>query len=166
MYLLPDYSAVLKHACTVHFIGKGSGSESRLKLTSYCTCPGYYILTYECEVIGHHLDATIWRGSAFDCTGQEISLLHRLYTDNSTHTRAYGVCNDGSIVAQSLRLENDTYVSQLNVTVSDSVIGKSIECIFDNTSTTTTMIVGDETIHMEGRFDILANNLCNCDCMV
>jgi hypothetical protein len=109
-----------------NFYGKGSDSESRLKLTSYCsTCQGNYTLTYECQVMGNHLasESTIWSGSAFDCAKKNnvTILLHRLYGNNSTHTRASADCNNGSIVAQSLWVNNDIYVSQLSVTMSDSI---------------------------------------------
>jgi hypothetical protein len=141
---------------TVISIGYRSDSEIRLKLTSnYCsTCQGNYTLTYECEVMGGQFDSTLWSGSAFDCAkkSNEITLLHHLYVDNSTEARAKGVCNNGSIVAQIVRVENNIYVSQLNVTVSDSVIGqgKTIECNYVNA--TTTMRVGEETLHVEGSY--------------
>jgi hypothetical protein len=121
-----------------NFYGKGSDSESGIKLTSYCsTCQGNYTLIYECdhEVMGHQFDITLWSGSAFDCArmGNEISLLHNLYTDNSISARAYGDCNNDSIVAQSLRVKNHTYyTSQLNVTVSDSVV-RTIYIIYIHT---------------------------------
>ncbi len=139
--------------------GKGSNSESQLKLTNYCTCQDnhVYSLTYECEVMGHQFGLTLWNGSAFDCArmGNEISLLHYLYKNNSIHVRASGECNNGSIVAQIVRVKNSTYVSQLNVTVSDGVIGKTIECLYENYSinATTIMRVGEETLHTEGRVD-------------
>jgi hypothetical protein len=109
-------------------------------------------------VIGRHLDSTLWRGSAFDCArmGDEINLLHSLYTVNSLGTRASGDCNNGSIVAQILGVKKDnTYVSQLNVTVSDNVIGNTIECNYFNTTTTTVMRVGEETLHIEGMIILL-----------
>ena len=49
---------------------------------------------------GSHFGTTVWTGSAFDCAGGEISLLHFLYSFSSlSHPRAYGVCNKGFIVA-------------------------------------------------------------------
>lgn len=154
MYTYSDdevvYNAYL--FCIIISIGKGSASESGLKLTSYCsTCQGNYTLTYECEVMGFQSDLTLWSGSAFDCArrNNEIILQHSLYREsNIIHARPNGACNIGSIVAQILRVENDTYVSQLNITMSDSLIGKTIECLHDNTLTL--MRVGEEALHIEG----------------
>ena len=101
-------------------------------------------------MIGHQFDSTFWSGSAFDCASNEIILLHALYKNNSTHARARGECNNGAIVAQIVRVKNDTYVSQLNVTVSDSVIGETIECFYDNNTTIMSQRVGEEILCIEG----------------
>ena len=91
--------------------------------------------------MGSHFGTTVWRGSAFDCASSEISLLHNNY--NST-MRAYGECNNGSIVAQGLRTENGvTYISQLNISVSTNIIGRTIECLYD---LTTFLLVGSAII--------------------
>ena len=100
--------------------------------------------------MGFRSDLTVWSGSAFDCARRdnEITLQHSLYyTESNIHARPNGACNNGSIVAQILRVENDTYVSQLNITMSDSLIGKTIECLHYNT---TLMRVGEEALHIEG----------------
>ena len=44
------------------------------ELTTECACPGD-ILTYECTFTGVPGGATVWRGTAFDCSLHEISLL-------------------------------------------------------------------------------------------
>ena len=105
------------------------GINAKLVLRSGCICPGY-TLTYECTVIGELLGATIWEGSAFSCLSDEITLLHRQFPES-----ARGQCNSGSIVGRSLRIDNGSYyTSQLNVTVSSDMIGKSIVCFYDNQS--------------------------------
>ena len=103
---------------------------------------------------GSRFGTTVWTGSAFDCTGGEISLLHYLYNFSSlSYPRAYGVCNKGSIVARSLRVENDIYfISQLNISVSADVIGKSIECIYDDGNTHTSELIGAKNISISGIF--------------
>ena len=98
-----------------------------------CTYPGYN-LTYECTVEGDSSGFTVWRGSAFDCKIEEITLRHRLFTDG-----VLGECNDGSIVAQSLREQDGFYTSQLNVTFTADLIGKSIECAHDSSNNTNTV---------------------------
>ena len=77
---------------------------------------------------------TVWQGSALNCSSNEITLLHRRFT--SVEGTALGICNQGSIIGRSLRVENGSfYTSQLRVTVSSEVIGKSIRCLHDDTNT-------------------------------
>ena len=95
-------------------------------------------------VMGSRYGTTVWRGSAFDCAGGEIILLHSFC--ESTASYAYGECNNGSVVVQSLRVESTCYVSQLNITVGTDMIGKSIECIYDDGNTETSQSVGASNI--------------------
>ena len=100
-------------------------------LKSSYICPGYTLI-YECTVIGEHFGATVWGGSAFSCQGlgDEIILLHHLFPES-----ALGECNHGSMAGYSIRIDNGSYfTSQLNVTVSSDMIGKSITCFYDDIS--------------------------------
>ena len=108
-------------------------------------------MSYECAAAeGGYSSTTVWRGSAFDCFGDEINLVHILYNNTESHIiRAYGECNNGSIVAQGVRIENDTYISQLNVSVSTDMIGRSIECFEDTTYST--LLVGSAIISTSGK---------------
>ena len=81
-------------------------------------------MSYECTVTGE--GSTIWTGSAFNCAGNEIALIHRNGRETS------GVCNNGAIVARSLSVEGNNYTSQLNVTVTPDTAGRTIECASDN----------------------------------
>ena len=74
----------------------------------------------------------VWRGSAFDFISEEIVLLHDHFLG------AYGECNNGSIVGQSLKIENGHYTSQLLVNVTTAMIERSIECVYDDPSNITT----------------------------
>ena len=94
------------------------------KLTS-CTCPGY-IVTYECTVMGGL--GTVWRGSAFNCeiSANEIVLLHsRFGLSDRDYTKT---CNNGAISGYGVTVSNGFYTSQVNVTISRELIGKTIEC--------------------------------------
>ena len=73
--------------------------------------------------------ATIWTGSAFNCAGNEITLIHYRFDDGRG---TYGVCNNGTIVARSLSVEGNNYTSQLNVTITSDTAGSTIECTSDN----------------------------------
>ena len=77
-------------------------------------------------MLGSAGGATIWMGTAFDCPNNEITLLHSLF--KLSHG-SYGYCNNRAIVATSLAVEDSHYTSQLNVTLTYDVIGKTITCI-------------------------------------
>ena len=83
-------------------------------------------VTFNCTVMGSAGGATVWRGSAFNCALNDITLFHSAY--KSEHG-AIGMCNNGAIMAQSLGVEDSYYTSQLNVNVSSNMIGKTIMCV-------------------------------------
>ena len=97
-----------------------------------CVCPGD-IVTYECTVTGGRGETTVWKGGAFHCPSNkhEIVLLHSRFTSES-EDEAFGECNDGAIVGRGLRVENNSYTSQLNVTLTSDLAGESIECVHDD----------------------------------
>ena len=97
-------------------------------------------LTLDCTVVGRPFDVTVWGGSAFNCSLDEIPLRHDRFTSRKG---AHGECNNGSIVGQSLGTQNGSYTSQLNVTVTPDIIGENIECAhFDGVNT----VIGTFTI--------------------
>ena len=124
-------------------------------MKSGCVCPGYPS-TYECTVFGERGGTTVWQGSdVFNCTSREISLFH---SDYETIEGAYGKC--GEIVGQSVKTVTDDvtpsmgYVLQLTVTIRPNIIGKSIECLYDDGTTFKKMgcsminaTTGDSTIN-------------------
>ena len=75
----------------------------------------------------------MWAGSAFICQGSEISLQHSRFVDNT----AVGECNNGGIVGRGIRVNGSIYTSHLNVTLTPEVIGKTVNCLFDDGSENT-----------------------------
>ena len=68
---------------------------------------------------------TIWGGTALnrasaDC---EIVLRHSQFQSD-----AAGICNDGAVVARSIGVMNNCYISELNVSISASLNNKTIQC--------------------------------------
>ena len=59
-----------------------------------------------------------------------IQLVHGHFTSEKESISGY--CNDGDIVARGLRVENKSYTSQLNVTLTNDLAGESIECVHDD----------------------------------
>ena len=103
-----------------------TGTNALLAING-CTCEGYDQI-YECRITGG--GATVWRGSVFDCsaTGNEIFFLHSSSGTEKT-------CNDGAISGRIIRAENNTYISQLTVTVGAEMIGTTVSCFHDSGAT-------------------------------
>lgn len=103
-----------------------------------CLCPGDVVM-YECIVNETaNIASIIWKGSALSCpnTKNEIQLpLNNDRSPLSNLSQNYEdvrSCNDGGITGKIIREENDTSCSQLNVTLTDKIAGKSIKCAYDN----------------------------------
>ena len=84
------------------------------------------VVVFDCSVSGGV--ATIWRGSIFNCHGNQIVLRHH----NNFENGVSGICNDGDIVAYSSEVANNSYSSRLNVTVSSEMHNGTVECIQDD----------------------------------
>ena len=102
-----------------------------------CLCPGD-VVVYECTVSGGEGDAAtiiIWRGGAFNCerSPNEITLL---YNSHSLTENVSQFCNNGDIIARSVKVENTnyglSYTSQLHVSLISDLINSWIECVYDN----------------------------------
>ena len=104
----------------------------RLKSDGDCGCPGR-TLTFECTVMTGV--GTIWRGSAFNCSNSSGSNNEIILFDGSHGSEPVTWCN-GTIVGQVVEVQNGSYTSQVDVTLTSDVIGKSIECVraFQNNS--------------------------------
>ena len=100
-----------------------------------CICPSDTV-TYECTVVGDYGGFTIWVGDFIRCSSGKrvIELIHRQSTNDVQGGRIASVrtCNDGNIVGRLLRVENGSFTSQLNVTLTSDIVGKGIECAYDN----------------------------------
>ena len=89
-------------------------------------------LTFECSTAGR-LGSTVFQGDLLDCDG--IILLHSRFSNMSAATSE--TCNNGRIRGYSLPINDSEpcYTSQLHVTVSPDMTGKSIICVDDNGTT-------------------------------
>ena len=95
------------------------------------SCPGD-VPTTEHTIMGD--GAIVWQGTAFQCDYDEIVLRHSQFgrSHNSIQT-----CNNGAIAAQALGIFNDSYISQLSVTVSPVLSNTTVECWHDYNLTDT-----------------------------
>ena len=97
--------------------------------------------------MGSPFGATVWTGSVLNCPSDEIVLLHSRFTGPGGTIRS---CNNGATVAQSLYVQDNLYTSQLNITVTRDIPGKTITmtCAYDDimgavhTSQFSTQILG------------------------
>ena len=117
---------------TLYYYTSLSSANNLLPHYDSCLCPEG-ILVFVCSVNGGV--ATVWKGTIFNCPSNEITLRHSAF-ENAT-----GTCNDGNIVAYNIDVDiaNNSYSSQLNVTVSPEMHNGTIECVrdkFDLTSVT------------------------------
>ena len=89
------------------------------------------MLTFECQVTGGV--STVWNGNAFMCpaSGNEIVLLHSRF-DNGTSGTCNDINNSVTIVGESIEVNGSKYTSQLNISFSSSLIGKTVNCVRDN----------------------------------
>ena len=119
------------------------------------------MLTFECQVIGG--DSTVWNGSAFVCpaSSNAIVLLHSRF-DSGTN----GTCNDTNssvvIVGESIEVNGSKYTSQLNISFSSSLIGKTVNCVRDDGQDTS--VISNYTI-TSGTITIIMTYFCLTVCM-
>ena len=90
--------------------------------SSNCTCEGHNQV-YECIVTGG--GSIIWKGIAFDCSSSSNELV---LSQSMSGTQ---VCNNGAINGHIIRVENNTYISQLTVSLNAEIVGKNISCFHD-----------------------------------
>ena len=121
------------------------GSGQFIKISD-CTCPED-IITYNCIISGPGF--TIWQGNAFDCLsqGDVIPWSHTSFGNNINATKQ---CSGGAIVGREVGVsEGNIYTSQLSVTASSNLIGRTVECVHRTVSGNDNTI-GSATIELTG----------------
>ena len=66
--------------------------------------------------------------------GCEVTLFHPEF---GVPGATRGVCNNGTVVGYNIGVENDCYISQLDILVSSGLNGSTVECIIDDVTTNT-----------------------------
>ena len=79
------------------------------------------MLTYNCTVVGG--GATLWSGTAFNCSTNEIILRHNQFNDGTSKE-----CNQGAIIAQSIGVQDTCFTSQLCIIVSTALNNQTVKC--------------------------------------
>ena len=101
---------------------------NQLPLLDIISCP---TLTFECIDASDGHETTFWNGTAFKCgnSHHEIKFLHYQFNESS---RSMGSCSNGTLVGWIDRVENGSYISHLNVSLSIEIIGSNIKCFGDD----------------------------------
>ena len=124
-------------------------SLGELLTATSCTCAGDTV-TYNCNIAGGGF--TIWRGTAFDCSTSQNSILLRHSSFGSGGTM--GTCNNGVIAGRSVGVSSDNsiYTSQLKIDLASSpnLVGRTVQCVYRNTQNVD-ITVGSVTIQLTGR---------------
>ena len=116
-----------------NIVGFAAGSSFiSLDSPGSCICPGHTLM-FECTVSNGSGGTTVWQGSAFDCARNGILLRHSQFESQM----AIGVCNNGAITGRGVRSLDNAFTSQLNVSITASLQGKTVECVYDNGTATT-----------------------------
>ena len=95
--------------------------------------------------------ATIWTGSVIsklceDSSGGILLLHSRFELDIRLNNSI--TCSNGTLVVESISIDNNSYTSHLTVTVSsDSILGDSIVCAHSHNGTT--HVIGNGTIELQ-----------------
>ena len=73
-----------------------------------------------------------WR--LFQCSNGKrvIELRYSQSTNAQGGVSSTRICNDGNIMGRLVRIENGGFISQLNVTVTSEIAGRTIDCAYDN----------------------------------
>ena len=120
------------------------GNDFTASIYARCACLGE-VLTFTCTVFDSGDGATVWSGSAFDCDGNEITLIHRNFDRG-----ALGGCNERAIIGESIGVSDNRtcFTSRLNVTVSTGLNNKMVNC---SNSGVGIRSIGSSTITITGK---------------
>ena len=91
-------------------------------------------MVYQCTVTGGVF--TVWSGSAFQCASREITLRN---SDFGSIPLPAMICNDGKIIGHGILQHNNCFTSQLNVTLSEELVGRTVTCGIDDGRQLTTI---------------------------
>ena len=94
-----------------------------------CTCPGV-VLVFECTVDGD--GGTFWQGTALqECLQNRILIRHSQFRGDG-HIDVNSCGASGTIVVRTISAVNNSFTTQLTITVNQQLNGSTIECTSDS----------------------------------
>ena len=144
----PKYHNFTSASLSEDFLGPtDSTGQIDFSVGTACACPGSSV-EYLCTVSDPSgISFTRWRGTAFDCTGNQAGLFHDQYTSGL----AAIACDNGNFTLTAHGLTNvtdDRYTSVLTVNVEPGLNGRIVECTFAGSRT-----IGNDTLQVAGRVE-------------
>ena len=106
------------------------------------------VVNYTCTVVDSVTISTEWTGTAFDCDRSPQNTIALFSRDFGTDRGAMGDCSNGALVARSIGVSGDEYISILTVNVSLSFDGQTVICGLLGGATP----VGNDTLQVGGEF--------------
>ena len=125
----------------------GEGDD-QLTQTSVCVCIGQDV-TFTCSIDGG--GNTLYNGTAFNCPSANSASNNQILLRHSgfgTLGEPSGMCNNGAITAEGVRVDGTRYTSRLNVTVSSDIVGMNVSCIYDDASRGMEFLIGNIQIDL------------------
>ena len=124
--------------------GFGQGTFTLpLERTGGSSCvPEGDTVVYQCTVTDITMGGltTIWRGTAFNCSQNRITLPHLDLGMSITES-----CSNGALVGEGIGNISNDYTSQLSVMANSDLNGTTIECVLVPST-----VIGSDTILVGG----------------
>ena len=129
-------------------IGQSVEQQNGFRDVSSCLCPECELIV-ECTLTSG--GATVWQGTIFDgCQNEKITLRHSQFTSGSP-LLSESCGTRGLIVGRGVSVANESFTSQLTVTLSEDLSGKTIECANESGQT-----VGSKQIDIpSGKYQVI-----------
>ena len=103
------------------------------------------VVTYTC--ITYEVGLTIWQGSLFDhCASKGIRLRH----DINRIIQGSDICSDGTTIHANVISNGSHFLSMINITVSSTIVGRSLECFYKSYIDTNITLIDSTIIKIPG----------------
>ena len=102
--------------------------DDNFRMISSCTCPET-VLVFECTVDGD--GGTYWQGTALEeCPRSRILIRHSQFENGFSVNETCG--NNGTVIVRTTSAVNNSYTTELIISVSEQLNGSRIECTSDS----------------------------------
>jgi hypothetical protein len=127
----------------IHYLSHNNYYCNLVPPNAECACPGE-VLSYTCTAVGP--GSTVYTGSVFNCPSSQDRIVFR---HSEFQPGSVKRCTDGHIAGQPLVASNDTFTSQLNVSVDAELNNGVVECgtLLTNIGTSAINVVSGKNVY-------------------